>query len=270
MKSPFWRLVIPDFHGQERDLAACAAVIEAAKIFKPKQVAILGDAVDCSGVFSNHPMGYVQEVDYSYETDITAANVFLDELQEACGDAEYRMNEGNHDQHVERWIAKTLPNKEDAKKLRGMIAPDIKLRLKQRGIKYYRLAEFYDGLSLNGTYRWGKCFFTHGISASKFATAAHVTRFAANIVHGHTHRAQSFLTRTVASGVIGGWCPGTLSKLQPMYFHGNPTEWAHGYGLALVEPDGRFLHINVPIIDGRSMASGLVRTIKPKRMYGGK
>lgn len=77
-------------------------------------------------------------------------------------------------------------------------------------------------------------------------------------VSGNTHRVDSFVQRTVHAGVIGAWNPGCLCKLQPYWNHTRLTDWSHGYGLQLVEPDGSFLHINVPIIEGRSYLASLL------------
>lgn len=267
MKSAFLRLVLPDFHGKAIDPMARAAVIRDTKLIKPKQIAWLGDGVDCGGIFSKHAPGHVGELEYCYEEDCDAAESFIEDVTNAAGDPEQKMVEGNHELHVERFIAQTWTSKRDAKAVRTLIAPDTRLKLKKRGIKFYRSALFHDGLTINGAFKWGKCHFTHGFTAAKFATAIHVARFGSNVVHGHTHRAQEYRTRTVNAGVIGGWSPGCLCRLQPLYMHGSPTEWSLGYGLQLVEPNGEFLHINVPIVNGRTMVDGLLKTIKPRRMY---
>lgn len=259
--------MLPDFHGKAIDPLARQAAIEVARLTQPKQIVYLGDGVDCAGVFSNHPAQFIRELEYCYDEDTDSANEFLDDIAQAANDPETKMLEGNHEAHIERWLTKNLSSKRDAKTIRDVIAPDIKLRLKKRGIKYYRMSGFYDGLTINGTFRWGKCHFTHGFTAAKFATAIHVQRFGSNVVHGHTHRAQEYRTRTVNAGVIGGWSPGCLCKLQPLYMHCSPTEWSHGVGLQWVEPNGDFLHINVPIVNGRTMVAGLLKTIKPKKLY---
>jgi hypothetical protein len=110
------------------------------------------------------------------------------------------------------------------------------------------------GLSVPGTIRLGKCFFTHGISHSQHAAAQHLRRFGANVVFGHVHRSQAIVERTVTSDGFGAWCPGTLAKLQPLYRHTAPTSWSHGYAVQFVNRrTGTFLHFNVPIFKGRSI-----------------
>ncbi|MBA3684186.1 MAG: hypothetical protein H0W72_02980 [Planctomycetes bacterium] len=60
------------------------------------------------------------------------------------------------------------------------------------------------------------------------------------------------MIRTVASGEIGAWCPGTLAIQQPFYFHTNLTDHSHGHLVQIVAKSGGFLSINVPIINGVS------------------
>ena len=57
----------------------------------------------------------------------------------------------------------------------------------------------------------------------------------------------------------GAWCCGYLGRAQPLWRHSDPTDWTQGYGVQLVRPNGDFLHINTPIIEGKSYltASGL-------------
>ena len=89
-----------------------------------------------------------------------------------------------------------------------------------------------------------------------------VRRNGKSFVCGNTHRADSYIIRQVKSGTIGAWSPGCLCELQPLWQHTNPTEWSHGYGLQMVLSNGDFLHINVPIVDGKSLLSPLVEELK--------
>lgn len=160
---------------------------------------------------------------------------------------------------VETWcVTQTLRHQHDSEGLRKLYAPEFRLNLKERDIPYYRSSVFYDGISLPGVIKRGKCYFFHGSITSKSATADTVNRIAGNCVFGHTHRAQSFIVRKANVGVIGAWNPGCLTELQPLWQHTNPTEWTHGYGIQLVHGDD-FLHLNIPIIEGKSLFSALVR-----------
>lgn len=253
------RVIIPDSHGHAIARKAMQLFLQDLKELDPDEIVMLGDHVDCSGLFTTHKRSYREELEYSYLRDIEYAKVFLDAVQECAPRAEIHYLEGNHELRVEKWAANTFENAQDAGYLLSAFAPCALLGLEERGIQYYRMGEFYQNLLLPGTIRLGKCHFVHGIAANKYATAKHLERFGANVVHGHTHRMQAHTTRLVAVGEIGAWCPGTLSELQPMYMHTNPSEWSHGYAVQLVNPGtGTFLHVNVPICEDTSLLHPLL------------
>jgi predicted phosphodiesterase len=257
------RLVIPDSHGNHIDPQARAALLRDAKALDPDEVVLLGDHLDCGGIFNSHQRTYTNELCESYEDDCDAANSLLDELLNACPRAtSWDYLEGNHEQHVERWAARAFTRRKDADALLAVYGPAKRLELKQRGIRYYKRSEHYQGLSIPGTIKRGKCFFTHGIVANKHATYTHLERFGACVVHGHTHRAQSFGGRLVSSDGIGAWSPGTLAKLQPLYLHTNPSGWSHGYHVQFVAKSGLFLAHNIPIMrGGKTLLREMVNTI---------
>lgn len=252
------RVVVPDSHGSQIDPQARRALLRDLSRLDPDELVFLGDHVDAGGLFSKHKPLAKEDLEYSYAEDIAAANDFLDAIAKAAPRARAHYLEGNHEWHVERWAVQTLAHKSDASLLVNSLAPHKLLGLADRGIKFYRQMQRYQGLSVPNTIRLGKCYFTHGLCANKFATASHVALFAANVVHGHTHRAQEHRTKTVSSETIGGWCPGTLARLQPTYMHTSPSGWAHGYGVQFVSKSGRFLHINVPIVAGESLLKELL------------
>lgn len=260
------RMIIPDSHGNHIDLRARDAAVRDAKALRPDEIVFLGDHVDCGGVFSAHQRSYTAEMTESYTDDCAAANEFLDLLQAAAPNARGHYLEGNHEAHVERYLARNMASKKDADDLLADIGPQRKLRLKERGIRYYRTVECYQHLTVPGTIKLGKCYFTHGISHSKNAASVHLARFGANVVFGHVHRAQSVVERTVTSEGFGAWCPGTLAALQPLYRHTAPTSWSHGYAVQLVnQSTGTFLHINVPIVADKSLLMDLAGTIATRK-----
>lgn len=256
------RVVIPDSHGSQIDEKAAAAFLADLKFLAPDEIVLLGDHVDTAGVFATHPNNYTEELVYTYEEDIGACARFLDAIKKRAPKAKIHYLEGNHELRVEKYVSRAFLNARDAKAARALLAPDAKLHLKARGIRYYRMGEFHQGLSVRGTIKLGKVYFVHGISACKNAAQAHLDRFGANVVFGHVHRSQALIKRTVASDEIGAWSPGTLAKLQPTYMHSSCTDWSHGYAVQLVEGNGSFLHIQVPIVRGKSMLKPLVDKLK--------
>lgn len=253
------RVLIPDTHGAKVSPDALAATLADIKALAPHEIILLGDHVDCGGFLAqHHTLGYVAETDYSYEDDIAAAAGLLDTVAAAAPSARIDYIEGNHERRVETWcVTQTLRHSRDAEMLRRAFAPEFLLGLQHRGIRYYRQGEFYDDLPVPGVIRRGKCYFTHGFTTAKHATASAQIKTAGNIVFGHTHRAQSDITRRLGVGTVGAWNPGCLCELQPLWNHTSPTEWTHGYAVQLVAPSGEFLHLNVPIVTGKSLLTSL-------------
>jgi UDP-2,3-diacylglucosamine pyrophosphatase LpxH len=262
------RVIVPDVHGSYSDPGAIAAFLRDLKFLSPGEIVFLGDMVDAGGMLSVHPRNYTQELEYSYEQDCAAASAFLDSVQKAAPRAELHYLAGNHEDHVERWAARTFMGERDAKGFLRTYAPRAKLSLKSRGIKYYESSEHYMGIGVPGSIRLGKCHFTHGSFVGKHATAAHLDACGVPVVHGHVHRSAAVVRRNVASGIIGAWCPGTLSVLQPLYLHTSVSAWSHGYAIQLVERDGRFLHVNVPITSGKSLLKPLLDQLRHVRPFG--
>lgn len=260
------RVIIPDSHGSMIDKRARDAFLNDLQRLDPSEIVMLGDHVDAGGLYSKHSRQAKEDLEYSYCEDLDAANDFIDEIQKRAPSAAIHYIEGNHEYHIERWAVENLAHKKDVETFIKDNGPAAKLRLEERGIRYYRRMGFYHGLSIPNSIRLGKCYFTHGIGHNKYATAKHVESFGANVVHGHTHRAQEYKKRTVDRDSIAAWCPGTLAKLQPTYRHTEPTDWSHGYGLQFVNrKSGRFLHINVAIISGESLLLPLTDTLSVRK-----
>lgn len=255
------RVIVPDVHGAHRNVAACDAVVRDVKRLDPDELVLLGDLVDCAGVFSRHARSFTNEIEEAYGDDCDAANLFLDQLQKAAPRAKFHLAEGNHELRVEKFAANIFSRKRDADTFLDVMGPEKALDLRGRGIRYYRQGQTYQGLPIPGTFRLGKVFFTHGIGHSANATALHLSRFGASVVHGHTHRAMSVISRTVTSDCIGAWCPGTLSELQPLYMHTTPTTWSSGFAVQFIAPGGKFLHLNIPIAGGESMLLDVARRV---------
>jgi predicted phosphodiesterase len=257
------RVVIPDSHGCVIDPKAAAAFLNDLATINPAEVVMLGDHLECGGFLAqHHTLGYIAQTAYTFADDVIAANQFLDSIAaNVSGPITYI--EGNHERRIENWITtQTVKNKKDAVYLAEMFGVSQVLHLEKRGIRLIKQGRFYDGVKLPSTIRLGNCYFTHGSSTAQHAASVHVKKFGGNVVYGHTHRADSYIIRQVKAGTIGAWSPGCLCKLQPLWQHTNPTDWSHGYGLQMVRSNGEFLHVNVPIVDGKSLLSPLIAELK--------
>lgn len=256
----FTRVIIPDTHGAHLDPVAAAAFLQDLEMLKPKEVVMLGDHIDCGGFLAqHHVLGFVPETTYSFAEDTRAANVFLDQVQQRTGKVDTYYIVGNHEARIEKWIVKeTLRNPADSKMFFDMFGTESVLSLKKRGIQIVNRDMCYHGLRKKGTIRLGKCLFHHGTRTGVHAAKQTLDDLGGNIVFGHTHRISSHVKETI-EGVIGAWSVGCLSQIHPLYGDTRVSNWAHGYGIQVCELDGTFLHLTIPIIDGRSMLHHLLK-----------
>jgi hypothetical protein len=252
-RKSFCRVCVPDTHGCYIDSSACKAFLADLEQIDPSEVVLLGDHIDCGGFLAQHQtLGYVAEGEYAFADDVAAANQFLDAIQQRAPRATIYYLEGNHERRIERWIiTQTLRNGVDAKYLHSMFSTSAVLSLAKRKIRLYPQGQTVDGRDVPSILKLGKCNFMHGIYTTKNAAKSHVDEFVCNIVFAHTHRRDSYTRRTV-DDTYSAYNDGCLCLKQQYYNHSRITHHTHGYGVQGVQADGGFLHISVPIIDGRS------------------
>jgi predicted phosphodiesterase len=257
-KGSFKRVIVPDSHGASIDPEACKAFLSDLEVIGPSEIVMLGDHLDCGGwLAKHHTLGFVSDTGYCYEDDVSACNQFLDEIQRRAPKAKTWYIEGNHEQRVAKGIIdQTLGHKQDAEFLMRCYGHRFLLHLEKRGIEWVDRGERY-GLQRPGCIRLGKCIFTHGKACGVNAARTTLSQFGANVCFGHTHRIAVATKESADEPTLAAWSFGCLCKRMPLYYDTNPTDWAHGYGLQIVSPSGRFFTIQVPIIDGRSLLQEL-------------
>lgn len=254
------RMLMGDLHGCFGDKLAVSRALSDAKELQPDEIVLGGDMVDCSGFLAqHHVLSYEGELRYSYQEDLASAAQFLDALQAACPNAKIEYLEGNHESRVEKWAIKTaLKHQGDVQWLIQQNSAEHQLHLKERGIPYYRVGEYHDGLKIPGWIKRGKIYITHAISFAKHAAAQALAKTAGNVVFFHSHRADTFTTSLVHAGTVSAWNPGCLCGQQPLYRHSNPSGWSNGYAVQFVAKSENFLHLQVPIIEGESLLTPLL------------
>ena len=263
-KRSYYRVAFGDTHGASIDIPAWNAFLGDMKLLQPREMVHMGDFVDCGGWLAEHQsMSYVGETQSSYMEDIEAAAMMLDTLQESVPKSDIHLIQGNHDVRPEKWaIQKTHQHRVDSAFLSRHVIPENLLRIEDRGINFYRRDTNYGELKRNsGSIMLGKCAFTHPQRSSKHHAAAMASDWGCNILFGHTHRRDSFFESDAQGRQWGAWNPGCLCKTQKYYHHSENWNHSHGYHLQIVQPDGSFLGINVPIIDGESYLSDLLRGV---------
>jgi hypothetical protein len=254
------RVACGDVHGMMMDRAAVNAFLADLKTLDPDEIVLGGDIVECGGWLAKHqPLGYVAACNYTYQEDIQAAGWFLDEIQKAAPKAKIYYIEGNHENRVERWIVdQTMAQKRDSEFLRQAFAPEVMLRLKDRGVVYCRRSEIYGQGLPRGWIKLGKMFYTHELGGGKNAAREAAVRTAGNVTFFHTHREDTATVVFPGVGLVKAFNPGCLCQMQPLWRHSDPTNWSQGYAIDFVAPSGNFQHVHVPIWRGESLAVSMV------------
>lgn len=262
VKTDTVRLIANDVHGSMMDREAVEAFLGDVRRLSPDEIVLNGDIVECGGFLAkHHTANYIAQTTYTYQDDIAHGNWFLDQLQDAAPSAQIHFVQGNHESRIERWIVdETVSNTRDAEYLYQLVAPEVLLKFKERGIIHYRRSESHVPGLPPGWIKLGKIFFVHELSGGKHAASDSVSRTAGNVVFAHTHREDTATRVLPGVGLVKAWNPGCLCQRQPLWRHSDPTGWSHGYAYQIIAKSGEFMHVNVPIWAGSSLLGNMLET----------
>jgi len=258
------RVSLGDVHGMRMDRAAVDAVLADLQLLDPDEIVLGGDILECGGWLAKHqPIGFIALSDYTYQEDVAAANWFLDEVQKAAPRAVIYYLEGNHEDRVERWIVdETMGGKRDAQFLYDAFSPEVLLRLKERGIQYFRRSEIYVDGAPRGWIRLGKMHFTHTLGRGKNAAMQAASKTGGNVTYFCTHREDTATLVLPAVGLIKAFNPGCLCTMQPVWMNSDTTNWSQGYAIDIVSTSENFQRLHVPIWRGESLAGAMIERFK--------
>lgn len=241
-------LIVPDAHHPYHDKRAWRCLLNAARVVKADCVLVLGDFADCYQVTS-HPKNPMRLTRFADE--IAAAALGLRELCDATKSATRRVFiEGNHEDRLNRYIHAKAPE------LCGYI-PDIRagLGIEEGG---------WEWVPYKSHVKIGSLFFTHDVGhAGKTALRQSQQAFGANVVIGHTHRLELLEFgnadgRPMVAASLG-WL-GDAKRASYMHRAKANREWAHGFGVARLGPNGSYHIEPVRIHNGTCVVGGKVVT----------
>lgn len=233
-------LLIPDSHVPFHSKLAWELMLRAARVAKPDVLIVLGDLADFYAV-SFHSKNPSRR--HLLKDELEEVNIALDQL-DALGAPEKHFVAGNHEHRLERYIHEKAPE------LDGLVDLRELLRIQERGWKWTPYKDALKIGHLHVTHDEG----TAGIYAHYRARAT----FETNVVIGHTHRMglhyQGNAQGVSHVGAMLGWL-GDIDAID--YVHkAKARQWQHGFGLAVMEPNGN-VHLQAcPIIDGRVCVFG--------------
>lgn len=247
--------IIPDLHFPEQDQEAVEVMLAAHRELNPDYTLLLGDVIDC-GLFSMHPRRYfIENSAYDFHNlEIDPCNTFIDQLQVNTKTHTYYL-EGNHEQRIERWA---VANGRIGESIYDLISPRSTIAKHRENftmIPYSPPTGDRRGFVQisKATIKRPGLVAVHGWSVAKHAASVHLEKSRSqSVVHGHTHRQELVASRDPWTGqIIKAFCPGTLSKLQPIYMVGGaPSSWSHGFGIVYVGNESWTEYL-ISIVNGR-------------------
>jgi predicted phosphodiesterase len=259
---PIIQMVISDIHGSAHDRAAVAAMLGDMEILKPDRIINLGDFIDCSGFLAEHfTLGFVAETGYSYPEDILIGNDLLDQMQSHTKEMYYLF--GNHEHRVEKYIVtESLKKRTDrnwlVEQMMRVLSVESLLSLEQRGINFVRPGETKDGTYIQASVKLGKSLYIHHGFTGPNGAKKMLSEYQMNVAYGHTHKAVNLQFREAGGGkTMVSRNYGCLCRQQPMWHHTRPSGWTTGYGLEIMQEDGSFLPLSIPIVNGVSLLAAL-------------
>lgn len=234
-------LLIPDCHVPFQDVAAFRLMLRAAKTCGVRNVAVLGDFIDCFSV-SSHPKSPNRRLDL--EEELEAGRAALSEIESVCTGQRIYVA-GNHEDRLERYLIDKAPA------LFNTVKVEKLLELSKRGWRY---VPYKDHVKI------GKLYLTH--DAGKAGKQAHhdaLNAFQGNVVIGHTHRIGYAVEGNAKGkphvGAMLGWL-GDVDAVDYLHRIRAKRDWAHGFGLMYKEPDGCVHIVPVPIVNGKCVVEG--------------
>lgn len=235
-------ILLPDLHHPHINKPAVNAVFQFIKGFKPHVVNLIGDAMNMDAIDlwkkkkgnNKHFEGKRILKDYeSFDRDILTP---LEKL--IPRDCEKTYMGGNH----EDWINTVISKDQN---LEGMVEPEIKLRLKERGWEWIP----YIKNNRRGIKQYGKLLVFHGDYTNIYHAAKNANTHSKSCVYGHTHDIQLY-TKVFTDDYQSfhtAQSIGCLCELTPEFMRGRKNRWVNAFGVLYVREDGLW-NLYVPVI----------------------
>lgn len=228
-------IIIPDCHFPNEDKKAWKLVLKTIQTIKPHGIVILGDFFDFYSV-SSHSKDPNRSSDLAWE--VAEGNKALRQLDAFKFIKDKRFIAGNHCDRLERYLKDKAPSLFNMVKI-----PDL-FELKKHGWEY---------IPYKSHTRIGKLYATHDTGkAGKYAHYSSQADFQSSVVIGHTHRF-GYAIEGNAKGrphvaAMLGWL-GDVKQIDYMHRIKALRDWALGFGIGYLLPNGHVHLTPVPIID---------------------
>jgi predicted phosphodiesterase len=239
-------LFVPDTHIPYHDKRAWQLLLKAGKAFKPDTIVICGDFADFYAV-SDHNKDPRRE--RFLEDEVSSVITALHELSYLNARKKIYVA-GNHEDRLARYLMTRAPEL-----FRTVNIPDV-LQLPHQGWIY---------VPYKAHYKVGKLYITHDCGkAGKTAHYDALNDFQDNVVIGHTHRIGYTVVGNAKGkphvGAMFGWL-GDVRQVDYMHSIKANRDWALGFGIGYMEPNGTIHLQPVPIVDYKVVVEGKLITL---------
>lgn len=219
-------IIVGDIHLPKHNEVAIKSVLKLMDDVRFDGIINIGDFMDLACI-SHHNKGKNKTLEgQRLKSDYIVGNALLDEFDVRLPQgAEKYFLKGNH----EVWADSLI---EELPVLEGLFDVETCLKLKERGYKVY---------PYNDIISFGRLKVTHGIYTGSNPAKLHANRTLSNIIVGHLHSPEMALIHSPAKEVsVVGYVNGCLCDMAPDYMKNKPSNWAHGFAVLYVFPDGYF------------------------------
>lgn len=203
-------VAIGDIHFPFHNPSALAETIDFIDSYKPKNIILLGDIVDCYALsrFDKEPSRIL-----SLQKEFDLATDFICKLKEICPKSKIIYIEGNH----ERRLQKYLDSHPEISSLRSLNIP-LLLNLDELDVPYVK------------SFTLGDMYFHHGEIVRKYSgqsARGELDKTDMSGISGHTHRLSHYF-RTTTHRSLQWLEAGCLCILDPIYIQTKP-DWQNGF-----------------------------------------
>jgi predicted phosphodiesterase len=255
-------VILSDFHWPKSSASAEAIAITTIKELQPERVILNGDLWDLMA-FSRFDQDYRKQFHWTPQDEADAGAKFLYKLEEVvCPNTRIIALPGNHEERWWRYLNQNVPQVVAMKEANDLLA------FKKWWVPSWSRLEMQDEDIVLLPASNDPLLYTHGEivrAGGGVSSRAHGAKYHSSVLHGHTHRIGSSISRIPAVGerpesLIRTYESGCMSDLQPMY--SKKPDWANGF--AIVQSDeklGAWSLDQVVINEGAALINSLGATI---------
>lgn len=238
-------LTIPDVHIPFHDKRAYALMLKVAKDYRPDEVVILGDYADFYWA-SFHGKNPDIAQNFTAQDEIESVNAGLQEFVDLFPTAKKVFIEGNHEYRLARYLQRN--------------APDLYTSIR---IKDTLDLANWEVIPYGPTQLYQVCDSHLYARHEPYGAGAHcayqsLVKGGKSLIFGHVHRIQEYQSvdavgknhRAVGLGWLGDKNSPVMQYVQAHH------QWALGFGLVDVLPNGNFFQRTIHIIDYTCLADG--------------